>query len=96
MKRSHLIRGDLEGLYTLGPGMEKPGTNAEHIKKMRHLLKVTMEISLTKRQRQIVQLFYFEGKKAQEIAEEMHVSKQAVYRLLKDSRAKLEKIKNIF
>jgi RNA polymerase sigma factor (sigma-70 family) len=96
VKSTHLIRDDFEGLYTLGPGMEKPATNSDKIRKMKHLLKVAMEISLTSRQRQVVQLFYFDGKKAQEIADEMHISKQAVYRLLKDSRMKIEKIKNIF
>ena len=96
MKRSHLIRDNLEGLYTLGPGMEKPTTNAEKIKRMKQLLKVAMQFSLTDRQREVVGLYYIEDKKAVEVAEELHISRQAVYKLLGLSRKKLKKIKNIF
>ncbi len=49
-RRSHLIRDNLESLYTLGPGMDKPATNAEKIKRMKQLLKVAMQFSLTDRQ----------------------------------------------
>ncbi len=93
VRHSHLTRDNLEGLYTLGPGMEKPATNAEKIKKMKQFLKVAMQFSLTNRQRQVVRLYYLEEKKAVEVAEELHISRQAVYRILKDSRIKLKKIK---
>lgn len=96
VKRSHLIRDNLEGLYTFGPGMEKPATNAEKIKRMKQLLKVAMQFSLTDRQREVVRLYYLEDKKAVEVAEELHISRQAVYKLLRLSRKKLKKIKNIF
>lgn len=93
VKRSHLIRDNLEGLYTLGPGMEKPATNAEKIKRMKQLLKVAMQFSLTDRQKEIVQLYYLEEKKAIEIAKELHISPRAVYKTLQIARKKLEKIK---
>ena len=96
MKRSHLIRDNLEGLYTIGPDMEQPATNAEKIKRMKQLLKVAMQFSLTDRQREVVHLYYLEDKKAVEVAEELHISRQAVYKLLRLSRKKLKKIKNIF
>lgn len=96
MKRSHLIRDNLEGLYTLGPGMDKPATNAESIQKMKRMLKVAMEFSLTDRQREVVQMYYFERMKVVEVAEELYISRQAVYRILRDSRLKLKRIKNIF
>ncbi len=96
VKRSHLIKDSLDGLYTLGPDMEKPATNADKIKKMKQLLKVAMQFSLTNRQREVVRLYYLEEKKAVEVAEELHISRQAVYKLLRLSRKKLQKIKNIF
>lgn len=96
VKRSHLIRDNLDSLYTLGPGMEKPATNEEKIKRMKQLLKVAMQFSLTDRQREVVRLYYLEDKKVVEVAQELGVSRQAVYRILKDSRTKLKKIKKIF
>ncbi len=96
MKRSHLIRDSLEGLYTLGPGMDKPATNAEKIKRMKRMLKVAMEFSLTDRQREVVRLYYLEEKKAVEVAQELHISRRAVYKTLQVARKKLEKIKIFF
>lgn len=93
VKRSHLIRDKLEGLYTLGPGMEKPATNAEKIKRMKQLLKVAMQFSLTDRQREVVQMYYFEGMKVVDIAAELGISKRVAYKILQVSRKKLEKIK---
>lgn len=95
VKNSRLIKDNLDGLYTLGPDMEEPATNVDNIQKMKQMLKVAMEISLTTKQRQAVNLFYFDGLKATDIAKVMNISNQAVYRLLKDSRKKLEKLKNI-
>lgn len=63
---------------------------------MKKMLHTAMVLSLTDRQREAVALYYLEGKTVQETADEMHIRKRAVYRLLKDSRAKLEKLKNIF
>lgn len=96
VKRSHLIRDNLEGLYTLGPGMEKPATNAEKIMRMKQLLKVAMQFSLTDRQKEIVQLYYLEDKGAIEIARELGISRQAVHKTVSQSRKKLEKIKIFF
>lgn len=96
VRRTRRTQDRLEGLYTLGPGMDKPATNADSIKQMKRLLKVAMEVSLTDRQRQVVQMHYIDGQRVVDISAELGISKQAVYRLLKDSRTKLKKIKNIF
>lgn len=97
MKRSHLIRdSSLEGLFTLDPYMDKPATNADRIRRMKQLLSTAMELSLTNRQREAVQLYYLEEKKVIDIARELGISRQAVHKLLRLSRNKLQKIKNIF
>ncbi|MHB8061272.1 MAG: sigma-70 family RNA polymerase sigma factor [Ruminiclostridium sp.] len=96
MKHSRLIRDSLEDLYTLGPGMEKPATNTESIRRMKQLLKVAMQFSLTDRQREVVQMYYLKDISAAEIAKELSISRQAVHKLLRLSRKKLQKIKNIF
>lgn len=96
MKRTRRTQDKLEGLYTLGPGMEKPATNADSIKQMKRLLKVAMEVSLTDRQRQVVQMHYIDGQRVVEIAAKLGISRQAVHKLLKLSRRKLKKLKNIF
>ena len=93
MKHSRLIRDSLEGLYTLGPDMDKPATNAEKVKRMKQLLKVAMQFSLTDRQREVVQMYYFEGMKVVDIAAELGIGRRVTYKILQVSRKKLEKIK---
>ncbi len=96
VKRSHLIRNNLEGLYFLDPYMDRPATNSKQIMRMKKLLRIAMEVALTDRQREVVRLYYLDEKKAIEIAGELGISKQAVHRLLRDSIIKLKRIKNIF
>ncbi|PYG90150.1 RNA polymerase sigma factor (sigma-70 family) [Ruminiclostridium sufflavum DSM 19573] len=96
MKRSRRTQDRLESLYTLDSYMDKAATNAENIKRMKRLLKVAMQFSLTDRQREVVRLHYLEDKKVVEVAEELGISRQAVYKLLRISRKKLQKLKNIF
>lgn len=96
VRRTRRTQDRLDGLYTLGPGMEQPATNDDSIKQMKRLLKVAMEVSLTDRQRQVVQMHYIDGQRVVEIAAELGISRQAVHKLLKLSRRKLKKIKNIF
>ena len=91
-----LIRNNLDGLYTLDPYMTDASTNDEKIQRMKVMLKTAMEISLTDRQREVVQLFYFDNKKVNEIAIELKISRQSVHKLLSKSKKKLEKLKNIF
>lgn len=93
VKCSHLIGDRLEELYTPGPDMEKPGTNVENIKRMKRLLMVAIEFSLTDRQRQIIQMRYIEEKDAVEIARELGVGTRAVYKTIQVARKKLEKVK---
>lgn len=93
VKRSHLIRDNLENLYTLGPGMDKPETNVEKIRRMKKLLSVAMEFSLTDRQKEIVEMYYIEDKGAAQIAVELGISRQAVHKTISQARRKLEKIK---
>lgn len=95
VRHSHLIRDNLAGLYTPGPGMDKPATNTDSIKRMKQLLKIAMQCSLTDRQREVVQMHYMEEKGVTEIAKDLGISRQAVHRLLRDSRIKLKKLKNI-
>ena len=96
MKNSRLIRDNLAGLYTLGPDMEEPATNVDKIQRMKQLLKVAMQFSLTDRQREVVKMHYIEDKGVVEIARELGISRQAVHKLLRLSKIKLQKIKNIF
>lgn len=93
VKRSHLIRDSFENLYTLGPDMEQPATNADKIRKMKQLLSTAMEFSLTDRQREVVQMNYLENKGAVEIAIELGISTRAVYKTLQVARKKLDKVK---
>lgn len=96
MKNIHSIIENQENLYTLGPFENKPGDNTEKIEKMKKLIKVIMDQELTERQRQIVELYYLEGKKMPEIADILGTSKQNIEKCLKAAIKKIKKIKNIF
>lgn len=93
MRHSHLIRDNLAGLYTPGPGMDKPATNVDKVRRMKELLNIAMEFSLTDRQKQIVELYYIENKSAAQIAVDLGISRQAVHKTVSQARDKLKKIK---
>ena len=93
VKSTHLIRDDL---YTLDSYMTESSANSEKIQMMKKMMSMAMEMSLTDRQREVVQLYYLDGKKVPEITEILQISRQSVHRLLRVSKKKLEKIKNIF
>lgn len=91
MKRSHVTKDRrLDGLYTLGPGMDRPETNVEERQRMKQLLRLGMETSLTSRQREIMQLYFFEDMKPVKIASDLGISRQAVHKTIRQAIKKLE------
>lgn len=93
VKHSHLIRDNLEGLYTLDPYMDKPADNVDKRRRMKKLLSTAMEFALTVRQKTIIEMYYNQNKKVTQIAQELGISRQAVHKTLKQAKKKLEKIK---
>lgn len=70
----------LEGLFTLDPFMDKPESNVEKIMRMKQVLKVAMQFSLTDRQKEVIELYYLDDKKAVDIAKEWGISRQYIKR----------------
>ena len=68
-------------------------TNAEQIKKLKLIVRRVIEEDLTDKQKRVIQMYYFEGKKMTEIAEEMRINKSTVSRHLKLADKKFQKIK---
>ena len=80
VKSTHLIRDNLDKLYTLDSYMDKPATNIDRLQHMKQLLSTAMEFSLTNRQREVVEMYYIDEKKAVEIAGDLGISRQAVHK----------------
>jgi len=55
-----------------------------------------MEVVLTGRQKQIVEMYYIDNKSITEIADILGVNKSTIHRTLKRAIKKLVKTKNIF
>lgn len=63
---------------------------------MKKLIRIVIEVSLSPRQKEVVDLYYMQGKKMPEISKILHISIQAVSSYLKAGRRKIEKIKKYF
>lgn len=63
---------------------------------MKILLDMAVDLSLTNKQRDVVRLYYSEGKKVSEIAELLGICESGVYKILKRAIKKLDKCKKIF
>lgn len=89
MRRKSNLSLDLFGdrLY-INQGEDDGG---EHLR-MRGTLKRAMEGELTERQRDCIQLRYFEQKSVQEVAEAMGITPPTVSKHLKKARARLHKV----
>lgn len=84
---------NLENLYTLSPYTTKPATNAGQLQDMKRFLNAVVDIALTKKQREVADLYFGGGKKADEIAVELGMTRRNVYLHLQGVKRKLEKTK---
>lgn len=67
-----------------------PLTNKKDIDKLKQLLSVAMLYDLTQRQRECLQLYYYENKRMCEIASLLSVSPSTVTRHIKAAQKKLK------
>lgn len=65
--------------------------NAEHLQIAKHALHEILEQELTPRQREVVMLYFFEGKNTIVIAEELHLNKSTVSRTLARAKDRIQK-----
>ncbi len=66
-------------------------TNCDKRKRMKKILKVAMTNELTARQRDCIYLRYFQKLKAEEIADELDISKATVYKHIRLGMRSLKK-----
>lgn len=67
-----------------------PSTNKKDIEKMKQLLSVAMLYDLTQRQRECLELYYYENKRMNEIASLLSISPSTVTRHIKAAQKKLK------
>lgn len=68
------------------------GTNESSIDKMKHILCLALQCELTQRQRQCLELHYYENMKKYEIAELLAISPSTVTRHIKAAEKKLKSV----
>lgn len=96
MRSIHAILENTENLYTLNPYTTKSSTNYKDREKMKKFLTVAVEVVLTDKQRQVVEMYYIDNKNIPEIAEILGKNKSTVQRTLNTAVEKLKKsLKNI-
>ena len=93
MRDTRLIQDiPIEDTYSLDPYMTKPATNQAERVKMKKYLHSAIIFALTDKQRQVLKMYYDEGKNMVEIAEILGIKKQSVQGLIKRAKAKLLKV----
>lgn len=85
--RSSEFIGDLSAYIR-----ENAGDNNETIARVRRNLAIAINEELTDRQREFVNMYYFEGKTVCEIADELGVNSSTVSRVLSYARKNLKKV----
>ncbi|WP_161950328.1 sigma-70 family RNA polymerase sigma factor [Clostridium thermosuccinogenes] len=95
VRNTRLTNVNPESLYTVNPFTTKPATNAKERERMKNSLNMAITF-LTDKQRQVVEMYYIQGRKMPEIAKTLGISKMAVKKLLDRAKIKLEKIKIFF
>ncbi|MBQ8539459.1 MAG: sigma-70 family RNA polymerase sigma factor [Ruminococcus sp.] len=68
------------------------GTNEASIEKMKHILCLALQCELTQRQRQCLELYYYENMKKYEIADALSISPSTVSRHIKAAERKLKSV----
>lgn len=69
--------------------MGEESGNGEHLQIARRALHDVLENELTSRQREVLLLYYYEGKKMPEIASQLHLNKSTVCRTIRRGKARI-------
>ena len=67
------------------------GDNRQRLDRLAHYLPVAMAEELTPRQRQLLRMFYYDGKSVTAIARELSVNKSTVTRTLQRAQKRLRR-----
>lgn len=78
-----------DSVVSYGSYIRSDSSTGEHINKMYRSLKIAAETMLTGRQRDCLELYYDRRFTADEIADELGISKSTVYKHLRRAREKL-------
>lgn len=85
-----------ENLYSLNPFANIAATNEKARENMMKFIKGAIEVLLTARQRQIMEMYYLEGKRVTDISIELNINKASVSRHIKASMRKIRKVSEVF
>lgn len=95
VKHSHAIKENLDLLYTLDPH-DDFDTNDEERLRMKKYIEGVMAEFLTKRQQQVIKMYYGESLNSNEIALQLGISPQVVRRIAANTMRKIQRHIKIF
>lgn len=90
MRSIPLIKENLGASYHLDPYMMEDTSNTSQIINMRRSVSLVVARVLTDRQREVVDMYYIQGRKMPEIADVLGINKPAVSKALKRALVRIK------